>query len=66
MVEMERINQKLSKEGNPINLTVLKRAMMIPDELEVQPGHREYPDPGLNLMPNPFPKPKKKKKKGKK
>jgi hypothetical protein len=50
----------------------LKRAMMVPDDVQPKPGarefpEREYPDPGVLLMPNPFPKPKKKKgKKGKK
>mmetsp|Transcript_6749 Transcript_6749/g.11324 ORF Transcript_6749/g.11324 Transcript_6749/m.11324 type:complete len:82 (+) Transcript_6749:1681-1926(+) len=62
MMEMQQINQKLAKEGLPINMSVLRRAMMIPDENEVKPENKQYPDPGSNLMVNPFPKPKKKKK----
>ena len=41
---------------------VLERAIMMPEEVEVFPGERKYPDPGVGLMVNPFPKPKKKKK----
>jgi hypothetical protein len=58
--------------GAPLSMGALKRAMMVPDDVQPKPGarefpEREYPDPGVLLMPNPFPKPKKKKgKKGKK
>ena len=45
-----------------MSMNVLKRAMMIPEEIEWKPGDRVYPDPGHGLMINPFPKPKKKKK----
>lgn len=49
-----------------IPVAVLERAIMMPDEIEILPGERKYPDPGVGLMINPFPKPKKKGKKGKK
>lgn len=45
-----------------IPVAVLERAIMMPDEIEILPGERKYPDPGCGLMVNPFPKPKKKKK----
>ena len=45
-----------------IPVSVLQRAIMIPEEIEIVPGERKYPDPGVGLMVNPFPKPKKKKK----
>jgi hypothetical protein len=50
-----------------IPVQVLERAIMMPDEIEIFPGERKYPNPGVGLMINPNPKPKKKakKKKGK-
>jgi len=62
MVEMQQINEKLSRDGFPISMTTLNRAMMVPEEIEWKPAERVYPDPGYGLMINPFPKPKKKKK----
>jgi len=62
MVECEQIKEKLARDGCPMSMGVLERAMMIPEELEWLPKERKFPDPGYNLMVNPFPKPKKKKK----
>lgn len=48
-------------------MSVLERAIMIPEEIEIVPAEKLYPNPKDCLMENPFPKPKKKKKgKGKK
>jgi hypothetical protein len=56
--------------ARPVSVAVLRRAMMIPEDIEFRekPGESKYPDPGFGLMINPFPKAKKKgkKKKGKK
>ena len=62
MQEVRQINQRLQKDGTPVQVEVLRKAMMIPDDVEIKPSEREYPDPGLLLMVNPFPKAKKKKK----
>ena len=68
LAEMTKIKEKLSRDGCPISMTVLQRAVMIPEDIEQNPEDKIYPDAGQNLMINPFPKPKKKKKgkKGKK
>jgi hypothetical protein len=66
MEEVQRLSDKLARDGVPVSVNVLKRAMLVPDEQEIKPGTREYPDPGLLLMVNPFPKAKKKKGKKKK
>ena len=68
MVEMQQINEKLASAGCPMSMTVLQKAVMMPEDCEWQPGDRHYPTPGAGLMINPFPKAKKKKKgkKGKK
>ena len=64
---MDQIKDRLAKDGCHINMNVLRRAMQIPEDIEWQPGTREYPDPTQGLMANPFPKKKKEKgKKGKK
>jgi hypothetical protein len=53
--------------GCTLPMSVLERAIMIPDEMEQIPAEKQYPNPKDCLMENPFPKPKKKKKgKGKK
>jgi len=67
-VEIELIKSKLASSGCPVDISVLNRAVMMPEDCEWKPGEREYPTPGVGLMVNPFPKVKKKKKgkKGKK
>ena len=67
-VEIEQIKNKLASSGCPVDVAVLNRAVMMPEDCEWKPGEREYPTPGVGLMVNPFPKVKKKKKgkKGKK
>jgi len=68
MEECQLIKNKLARDGCPMSMAVLERAVMMPEDIEWYPGTRKYPGPGEGLMPNPFPKPKKKKKgkKGKK
>lgn len=67
MQEIVQIKNKLAKEGVPMSMTVLQKAMMIPEDIERRPFEKKYPDPVEGLMVNPFPKAKKKKgKKGKK
>lgn len=67
---LEKEEKKIDKStwARPVSVAVLRRAMMIPEDIEFKevPGERKYPDPGFGLMENPFPKPKKKGKKGKK
>lgn len=66
MMEIQAIQERLVKDkdlgAKVIPVAVLERAIMMPDEIEICPGERKYPDPGVGLMVNPFPKPKKKKK----
>jgi len=68
MVECQNIKDKLARDGCPMSMAVLQRAVMMPEDMEWMPKERIYPGPGNGLMVNPFPKPKKKKKgkKGKK
>lgn len=66
-VECQSIKEKLSRVGCTLPMSVLERAIMIPEEMEIIPAEKLYPNPKDCLMENPFPKPKKKKKgKGKK
>jgi hypothetical protein len=61
------MKEKLSRVGCTLPMSVLERAIMIPEEIEEVPAEKSYPNPKDYLMVNPFPKPKKKKKgKGKK
>ena len=62
MVEIQLVKDKLARDGCPMSMTTLQRAVTRPEEIEWLPGERKYPNPGESLMKNPFPKPKKKKK----
>ena len=62
MQEIVAIKNKLAKEGVPMNMTVLQKAMMIPEDIERRPFEKRYPDAVESLMVNPYPKAKKKKK----
>lgn len=66
MMEIQAIQERLIRDkelgAKVIPVAVLERAIMMPDEIEIKPGEKKYPDPGVGLMANPFPKPKKKKK----
>ena len=66
MLEVYSIKERLARDGQPCNLKILKKALLIPDEPLRVPGTFQYPSPGVNLMINPDKKVKKKKKKGKK
>jgi hypothetical protein len=64
MNEIESIKERMARDHCPQSMVTLQRAILMPDEVEYEPGKRVYPSPMLALMVNPFPK--KKKKKGKK
>eukprot|EP00347_Sterkiella_histriomuscorum_P008883 403343381 len=66
--EIESIKERLARDNCPQSVGILQRAILMPEDVEYQPGLRKYPTPGDALMINPFPKKKKKKgkKKGKK
>jgi hypothetical protein len=67
MQELHSIKDRLTNDGCPINLNVIKKALFLPEEEVRNPSSFVYPNPKLSLMVNPFPKViKKKKKKGKK
>lgn len=60
------IKEELATRGHPIDLAKLQRAILMPEEEYYMLNHPKYPNPGNNLMKNPFPKEKKKKSKKKK
>lgn len=64
MLEVYSIKERLARDGCQAQLKTIKKALLVPEEPLRVPGVFSYPDPGVNLMKNPFPK-KKKKKKGK-
>ena len=66
--ECYRIKERLAREGYPISMGTLEKAIVLPSEQEWMAKERKYPSPGDFLMVNPFPRAKKKKKgkKGKK
>lgn len=67
MLEVYSIKERLARDGCTANLKTIKKALLVPEEPLRVPGTFEYPNPGVNLMKNPWPKKKKgKKKKGKK
>lgn len=67
MLEVYSVKETLAERGCPIDLKVINKALLIPEEPIRYPGTFLYPHPGANLMKNPFAKKAKaKKKKGKK
>lgn len=67
MLDVYNIKERLARDNCVANLKTIKKALLVPDEPLRVPGEFKYPDPGVNLMKNPWPKKKKgKKKKGKK
>ena len=73
MEELYSIKNKLAHDGFPMDLDVLEKAILMPEEETYmygetfeKNGERKYPHPGMGLMKNPFPKKKKGKKKKKK
>ena len=62
MMECVQIKDRLAREGCAVPITVLARAIMMPEDCEWYPQVRQYPHAGEGLMVNPDPKPKKKKK----
>lgn len=64
--EIESIKERLARDHCPQSMVTLQRAILMPSDIEYEPGKRVYPSPSVGLMINPFPKKKKKKKKGKK
>ena len=66
MLEVYSVKETLAERGCPIDLKVINKALLIPEEPIRYPGTFLYPHPGANLMKNPFAKKAKaKKKKGK-
>lgn len=65
LMEVFSIKDRLAHDGCQSNLKVIQRAILMPQESQVQAGLFKYPDPSTMLMQDPNPK-KKKKKKGKK
>ena len=67
MLEVYSVKETLAERGCPIDLKVINKALLIPEEPIRYPGTFLYPHPGANLMKNPFAKKAKaKKKKGRK
>jgi len=66
MLEVYSVKDTLAEKGCPIDLKVIKKALLIHEEPLRVPGSFIYPTPGLGLMKNPWTKKKKKAKKGKK
>lgn len=56
----------MAEKGCPVDLKIIKMALLIHEEPLRLPGTYVYPSPGEGLMKNPWPKKKKKAKKGKK
>lgn len=65
MLDVYSIKETLAERGCPVDLKIIKKALLIQEEPLRQPGTFVYPTPGATLMKNPWPK-KAKKKKGKK
>lgn len=67
MEEVQIIKERLAHDGCFVNLKVLKKALLMPEEPLRIPSSYVYPTPKAGLMINPNPKvAKKKKKKGRK
>lgn len=65
MTIVHSIKDRLSRDGCPSNLKVIKKAVMMPEDEQRTALTFVYPTPSAGLMVNPNPA-KKKKKKGKK
>lgn len=64
--EIYDLKLRLGQDGFNSDLAMLKRAIMLPEELQRFPSDYRYPNPVVTLMKTPFPKKERKKKKGKK
>ena len=64
--EVYSIKERLAREGQPSNLKVITKAILMPEEMQINPTQFKYPDISELLMKDPSPRAKKGKKKGKK
>lgn len=64
--EVYSVQNRLALDGCYSSLKVIKKALLMPEELVRKPSEFTYPNPVMTLMQSPFPKKEKKKKKGKK
>lgn len=66
MFEVLAIKEQLNKQGVCADVEMLRKAILLPEELQMQPSLKVYPRPDIGLMENPHKKVAKKGKKGKK